>query len=44
MAAFGMQNSEIAEKLHMSLSGVKQAIRIVSEKSGVGRDEFAAIL
>ena len=44
LAAFGMQNSEIAEKLHMSLSGVKQAIRIVSEKSGVGRDEFAAVL
>lgn len=44
LAAFGMQNSEIAEKLHMSLSGVKQAIRIVSEKSGVSRDEFAAIL
>ena len=44
LAAFGMQNSDIAHKLHMSLSGVKQAIRIVSEKSGVGRDEFAAIL
>lgn len=44
LAAFGLQNSEIAEKLHMSLSGVKQAIRIVSEKTGVGRDEFAAIL
>ena len=44
LAAFGMQNSEIATKLHMSLSGVKQAIRIVSEKSGVRRDEFAAIL
>lgn len=44
LAAFGMQNSEIAEKLHMSLSGVKQAIRIVSEKTGVGRDEFAAYL
>ena len=44
LAAFGMQNSEIAEKLHMSLSGVKQAIRIVSEKTGVPRDEFAAIL
>lgn len=44
LAAFGMQNSEIAEKLHMSLSGVKQAVRIVSEKTGVGRDEFAAIL
>lgn len=44
LAAFGMQNSEIAAKMHMSLSGVKQAVRIVSEKTGVGRDEFAAIL
>ncbi len=44
LAAFGMQNSQIAEKLHMSLSGVKQAIRIVSEKTGVSRDEFAAVL
>lgn len=44
LAAFGMQNSIIAEKLYMSLSGVKQAIRIVSEKTGVSRDEFAAIL
>jgi len=44
LAAFGMQNAEIASKLNMSLSGVKQAIRIVSEKTGVGRDEFAAIL
>ncbi len=44
LATFGMQNSEIAEKLHMSLSGVKQAIRIVSEKTGVSRDGFAAFL
>ncbi len=44
LAAFGMRNAEIAEKLHISLSGVKQAIRIVSEKTGVGRDEFAAFL
>lgn len=44
LAAFGMQNGEIAEKLHMSLSGVKQAIRIVSEKTGVSREEFAAYL
>lgn len=44
LAAFGMQNSEIAEKLHMSLSSVKQAIRIVSEKTGVSRSEFAAFL
>ncbi len=44
LAAFGMQNREIAEKLHISLSSVKQAIRIVMEKTGMGRDEFAAIL
>ena len=44
LAAFGLQNAEIAEKLHMSLSGVKQAIRIVSEKTGASRDEFAAYL
>lgn len=44
LAAFGMQNKEIAEKLHMSLSGVKQAIRIVAEKMGASRDEFAAYL
>ena len=44
LAAFGMQNSEIAAKLHMSLAGVKQAIRIVSEKTGVSRDEFASYL
>ncbi len=44
LAAFGMQNKEIAEKLHMSLSAVKQAIRIVSEKTGVSRAEFAAVL
>ena len=44
LAAFGMQNRDIAEKLHMSLSGVKQAIRIVAEKTGVSRDEFAAYL
>lgn len=44
LAAYGMQNSEIAAKLHMSLSGVKQAIRIVSEKSGMSRENFAAVL
>lgn len=44
LAAFGMQNAEIAEKLHMSLSGVKQAIRIVSEKTGMSRENFAAVL
>jgi DNA-binding NarL/FixJ family response regulator len=44
LAAFGMQNSEIAHKLNMSLSGVKQAVRIVSEKTGVSRDQFATIM
>ncbi len=44
LAAFGMPNAAIAKKLNMSLSGVKQAIRIVSEKTGVSRSEFAAIL
>ncbi len=44
LAAFGMGNREIAEHLHLSLSVVKQAVRIVSEKSGLPRSEFAAIL
>ena len=44
LAAFGMKNQEIADKLHLSLSVVKQAVRIVSEKSGLPRSEFAAIL
>lgn len=44
LAAFGMSNKEIADKLHMSLSGVKQAVRIVSEKTGMRREEFAAVL
>ena len=44
LAAFGMGNKEIADHLHISLSVVKQAVRIVSEKSGLPRSEFAAIL
>ena len=44
LAAFGMSNREIADHMHLSLSVVKQAIRIVSEKSGLPRSEFAAIL
>ena len=44
LAAFGMGNQEIADHLHISLSVVKQAIRFVSEKSGLPRSEFAAIL
>ncbi|MBQ3063253.1 MAG: hypothetical protein IJC99_00410 [Clostridia bacterium] len=44
LAAFGMSNKEIAEKLSMSLSGVKQALLAITDKTGVGRDEFAAYL
>ena len=44
LAAFGMSNQQIADHLHMSLSAVKQAMRIVSEKSGMARADFAAIL
>jgi len=44
LAAFGMTNKEIAEKLNMSLAGVKQALTAISEKTGVGRDRFAAYL
>ena len=44
LAAFGMSNQEIADRVFMSLAGVKQAIKIVSEKSGLPRDSFAAIL
>ena len=44
LAAFGMSNQEIADNLGLSLPIVKQAIRIVSEKSGLSRSSFAAIL
>lgn len=44
LAAYGLSNTEIAQRMHMSLAGVKQAIRIISEKSGVERKEFATIL
>lgn len=44
LAAFGLSNSEIAEKLNMSIAGVKQAIKITSEKSGMDRKDFASIL
>ncbi len=44
LAAFGLGNQEIADKLNMTVPIVKQAIRIVSEKSGLSRAEFAAIL
>jgi DNA-binding CsgD family transcriptional regulator len=44
LAAFGLSNQEIADKLNMTVPIVKQAIRIVSEKSGISRADFAAIL
>lgn len=44
LAAFGMSNAQIAQKLNLSLAMVKQSIRITSEKSGMSRDQFAAIL
>ena len=44
LAAFGMTNKEIAEKLRMSPSGVKQALTAIMDKLGVGREEFAAFL
>ena len=44
LAAFGLSNQEIADKLGMTVPIVKQSIRIVSEKSGLSRTDFAAIL
>jgi len=44
LAAFGMTNKEIAEKLDMSAAGVKQALTAITDKTGVGREKFAAFL
>ena len=44
LAAFKMSNQEIADSMNMTLPIVKQAIRIISEKSGLPRSSFAAIL
>ena len=44
LAAFGMKNQAIADALHISLSAVKQAVTGVSNKTGMKREEFAAIL
>ncbi len=44
LAAFKLSDAEIAERTNMSISGVKQAIKIIKEKSGLERSEFAAIL
>jgi len=44
LAAFGFKNSQIAQTLNMSISAVKQAVTNVSNKTGMVREEFAAIL
>ena len=44
LAAFGFKNSQIAESLNMSVSAVKQAVTNVSNKTGMTREDFAAIL
>ena len=44
LAAFGFKNSQIAESLNMSISAVKQAVTNVSNKTGMMREDFAAIL
>ena len=44
LAAFKLPDAEIAVRTNMSVSGVKQAIRIIKQKSGLEREDFAAIL
>ncbi len=44
LAAFGFKNGQIATALNMSLSAVKQAVTNVSNKTGMPRSDFAAIL
>lgn len=44
LAAFKLSDAEIAARMNMSIPGVKQAIRIIKQKSGLDRDDFAAIL
>ena len=44
LAAFKLSDAEIGTRMHMSISGVKQAIRTIKQKSGLERDAFAAIL
>ncbi len=44
LAAYKLSDAEIATRLNMSVSGVKQAIRTIKTKSGLERDDFAAIL
>lgn len=44
LAAYKMSTAEIARRVNMSESGVKQAIKSISEKSGLDRSQFAAII
>ncbi|MBE6733531.1 MAG: helix-turn-helix domain-containing protein [Ruminococcaceae bacterium] len=44
LAAFGFKNAQIADALNMSISAVKQAVTNVSNKTGMSRENFAAIL
>ena len=44
LAAFGLSNKEIADKLNMSIPGIKQALVAISDKTGVSREGFAAFL
>jgi DNA-binding CsgD family transcriptional regulator len=44
LAAFKLSDAEIGERLHMSVSGVKQAIRTIKQRSNLEREDFAAIL
>ncbi len=44
LAAFGFKNGQIAATLNMSVSAVKQAVTSVSNKTGMSRENFAAIL
>lgn len=44
LAAFGFKNGQIAATLNMSVSAVKQAVTNVSNKTGMSREDFAAIL
>ena len=44
LAAYKLSDAEIAARLYMSVSGVKQAITTIKNKSGLDRNDFAAIL
>ncbi len=44
LATFGFKNDEIAKRLNMSVSAVKQSITNIINKTGMQREEFAAFL